>query len=85
AGETLKVRLWHFELSAPEPATAHVAVLVDGLAILDETVPIPAAGGLLIKELRVPRPIPAGAPVYFHLHNHGANSWALVEVSNESL
>jgi hypothetical protein len=81
ARELIKVRLWHFELSAPEPAEAHVCVLIDGLRILDERVPIPQAGGLIVRRSVAERAIPAGAPVYFHLHNHGANSWALVEVS----
>jgi hypothetical protein len=77
----LKVRLWHFELSAPDPAQAHAVLLVDGLTVLDERIPIPKPGGLMVHELRVERDIPAGAPVYFHLHNHGENSWALVELS----
>jgi hypothetical protein len=81
AGEVVKVRLWHFELSAPEPAEAHAVVEVDGLRVLDERIPIPMPGALIVRELRVERDIPAGAPIYFHLHNHGANSWALVEVS----
>lgn len=81
-GEVLKVRLWHFELSAPEPAEAHAALVVAGLRILDERISIPQPGGLIVKQLRVERRIPAGTPVYFHLHNHGANSWALVEVSS---
>lgn len=80
-GDVLKVRLWHFELSAPEPAEAHAALVVAGLSVLDERIAIPQAGGLIVRQLRVEQAIPAGAPVYFHLHNHGANSWALVEVS----
>jgi hypothetical protein len=80
-GERIKIRLWHFALSAPEPAEAHAAVMVDGMLALDERVPIPAQGGLLTREFRVERPIVRGAPVHFHLHNHGANSWSLVEVS----
>jgi hypothetical protein len=81
AGELLKVRLWHFDLSAPEPAEAHAAVRVDGLPLLDERIPIPKPGGLITAQLLAPRAIPQGAPVLFHLHNHGANSWSLVEVS----
>jgi hypothetical protein len=81
AGETIKVRLWHFELSAPEPAEAHAALLIAGLPVLDERIAIPQPGAFSVKELRVERAIPAGAPAYFHLHNHGQNSWALVEVS----
>jgi hypothetical protein len=80
-GHNIKVRLWHFELSAPQPAMAHAAVVVDDLHVLDEQIPIPSAGGLIVRELRAPHAIALGAPVYFHLHNHGANSWSLVEVS----
>lgn len=80
-GEVVKVRLWHFELSAPEPAEAHALVQIDGLRVLDDRIPIPSPGGLTVREMRVERAIAAGAPAYFHLHNHGANSWALVEVS----
>jgi hypothetical protein len=80
-GEIIDVRIWHFQLSAAEPAQAHVAVVVDALPILDERVPIPQAGGLVKSQVQVTRSIAAGAPAYFHLHNHGANSWALVEVS----
>lgn len=79
--EVVELRLWHFELSAPEPAEAHAAVVIEGLVVLDQRVPIPQPGGLISTELRVDRVIPAGTPVYFHLHNHGANSWSLVELS----
>jgi hypothetical protein len=81
-GQPINVRLWHFELSAPEPAEAHVAVVIDGLLLLDERVAIPHAGGLISKQVRAARAIPAGATVYLHLHNHGANSWSLIEVSS---
>jgi len=81
AGQLIKVRLWHFELTAPAPAEAHAALVIDGQHVLDEKLPIPAAGGLIVKEVRALRAIPAGTPVFFHLHNHGMNSWALVEVS----
>jgi hypothetical protein len=80
-GELIKVRLWHFELSAPEPAEAHAAVHIAGLRVLDERIAIPGPGGLIVRQFTAEQPIPAGAPVHFHLHNHGANSWALVEVS----
>jgi hypothetical protein len=80
-GATIHVRLWHFELDASEPAEAHAALLIDGLSILDERVEIPQPGGLIARQLQLPRAVPAGALIHFHLHNHGANSWSLVEVS----
>lgn len=80
-GEIIKVRLWHFELSAPEPAEAHAVLAIDGVEVLNERIPIPQPGGLIVKQARAERAVPTGAPVFFHLHNHGGNSWALVEVS----
>ena len=81
AGEKLVVRVWHFALHASESALAHVAVRVGERTLLDTTVPIPAAGGLINIEQAASESIPEGAPVYFHLHNHGDNSWSLVELS----
>ena len=81
AGETLVVRVWHFALHAGESALAHVAVRVGDMMLLDTTVPIPAAGGLINIEAAAPESIPEGSPVYFHLHNHGDNSWSFVELS----
>jgi hypothetical protein len=80
-GETVVVRLWHFALTAPNPGEAHAVVDIDGLRLLDQRVPIPAPGGLIKVAVPLQRSVAAGAPVHFHLHNHGANSWALVEVS----
>jgi hypothetical protein len=81
AGESVVIRLWHFELDAPNPGEAHAVALLDGLPLLDRRIPIPSPGGLVKVEVPIDRAIAAGAPVHFHLHNHGANSWALVEVS----
>jgi hypothetical protein len=80
-GDLVKVRLWHFDLTAAEPGEGHAVVEIDGQRVLDARVAIPSPGGLVRAELRIDRAIPAGAPIYFHLHNHGQNSWALVEVS----
>lgn len=81
AGERLVVRVWHFALHAGESAMAHVAVRIGEKTLLDTSVPIPAAGGLINIEEAAPESIPEGAPVYFHLHNHGDNSWSFVELS----
>jgi len=81
AGDEIQVLIAHFELTAPSPGEGHAAVLIDGLTVLDERVPIPKPADVIVRRLRVNRAIPAGAPVLFHLHNHGANSWAIVEVS----
>ncbi|HET6334075.1 MAG TPA: hypothetical protein VFG30_12725 [Polyangiales bacterium] len=61
AGEKLVLRVWHFALHANESAMAHVAVRIDEKTLLDTTVPIPAAGGLLNIEEVAPESIPEGA------------------------
>jgi hypothetical protein len=81
AGETVTVRLVHFELTAPEDSEAHVALTIDGLPVLDERIPIPSASQVLVRALVAPRAILAGASAYFHVHNHGANSYALISLS----
>jgi hypothetical protein len=80
-GERLVARVWHFSLNAGESATAHVALRLGDSTLLDETVPIPSQGGLLAIDQVSDSAFPEGVPVYFHLHNHGDNSWSLVELS----
>ena len=80
-GDLVKVRLWHFELTAPSTGDGHAVLEIDGERVLDVRVAIPSPGGLIKAERRIDRPVRAGAPIHFHLHNHGQNSWALVEVS----
>lgn len=81
AGETITVRLAHFDLTAPEDSEAHVVVQVDDLPIVAERIPIPSRSQVLVRSVLAPRPVPAGASVYFHVHNHGANSYALISIS----
>lgn len=81
AGEALFVRLWHYDLTAPEPAETVLALAVDGLEVWREVVPIPATSAVVLGEARLPLPVAPGAPVAFHLHNHGANAWEILEIS----
>jgi hypothetical protein len=80
-GESLVARVWHFALNASESATGHVSLRLGESTLLDETVPIPSPGGLLAIQQVADSAFPEGTPVYFHLHNHGDNSWSLVELS----
>ena len=81
AGDHIQATVWHFALTAAEPATALVGLAVaDGVLVTMEEA-IPAEGRLLILDHVLVDPIPAGTDLYFHLQNHGANSWHLVEVN----
>jgi hypothetical protein len=82
-GETLLIRMFYASQTVFPAAQAHVTVSVGDLTVLDEQVAIPAQSGLLPEQPRivVDRDVPAGAPVLFHVGNHGDNSWSLVELS----
>ena len=79
-GDPLVLRLWHFALFGPE-GEGHVALAIDGQMVWEERVAIPSDSGLLVPKFDAPAPISIGTPIHFHLHNHGANSYSLLEVS----
>jgi hypothetical protein len=81
AGAEVTLRLWHFELTAPAPGSARLAVAIDGEPVWQTTLVIPAASGLVRETWTLPRAAAAGAPIVFHLDNHGANTYALLEIS----
>ncbi|MEM7676461.1 MAG: hypothetical protein AAF449_10705 [Myxococcota bacterium] len=80
-GATIVVNLWHQVLHAPTAATGHAALAVDGQVLWERSVPIPNSGAVWRDETSASRPLRAGTPIVFHLHNHGANSWNLGEIS----
>lgn len=80
-GDHIQVSVWHFALTAPEPATALVGLALADRVLVTMEEPIPAEGRLMLLDHIVETPVPAGTDLYFHLHNHGANSWHLVEVT----
>jgi hypothetical protein len=80
-GDRIAVKIWRFELTTSESAEAHIAIAFDDGIAWDERVPIPSGSDMMTPSWVSPVGYPAGTPVYFHLHNHGANSWTLVELS----
>ena len=80
-GESLQVRVFYFSQTSFPAATAEVGLAVGGEVAMAELVDIPAASGLIAPRLRVQNDAAAGTPIAFHVGNHGANSWNLLEVS----
>jgi hypothetical protein len=83
AGELFRPRLWHFELTSPEPAEGYAAVAIDGRIVWEYRVSIPSPSALVRHSWVADQDIPAGTPVQFHVDNHGINSWNLVEITAE--
>lgn len=82
-GDSLHLVMWHADLAFEEPALAHVAVTVAGRLVWEADVAIPAEANIYDLRLPVNFDAPAGSAVEFHLHNHGYNSWTLLELEVE--
>jgi len=81
AGELVQPRLWHFQLTAPAPAEGYAAVAIGDDVEWEYRVAIPSDSALAADGWIAEDDIPAGTPIRFHVHNHGINSWNLVEVT----
>ena len=80
AGDRVQMNVWHFQLIAPEPATALIGLATEAGVLVEVEEPIPSPSRMVQLSFTATDPIPAGTDLYFHLNNHGANSWHLVEV-----
>jgi hypothetical protein len=74
-GTPLNARLWYYDLSAPEPAEAHVAIFIDDTLAWETHIPIPSTANVIDADFPAPIDIVLDTPIRFHLHNHGQNSW----------
>ena len=77
----------HDDLVAPEDAEVHAALSIDGELFWEVRLAIDAGTGreahLEVATVELVEPIVEGASVVFHLHNHGQNSYNLVDVRRE--
>jgi hypothetical protein len=80
-GDLLHVRFWHFALLGLDTATATVVLTVGGHPVMERFIPIPAESELFAPYFEAEFSTGAGAPVLFHVENHGSNSYNLVELT----
>jgi len=78
AGTQIKMELLHYDLSASEPAQAHVALLFGDALQWETTIPIPRAGDVIKANFQATRALALGEPIRLHLHNHGGNAYLIV-------
>ena len=84
-GDLMTLVAWHLDLWAAEPAEAHMVVQVGDQVLYEEWIPIPSDSNIFEKEGTAEDVLPSGTPVYFHVHNHGYNNWAVSEIMVETL
>jgi hypothetical protein len=82
-GRRVVATLYHFDLVASEPASAHVALLLGAEILWEKDIAIPGKANAFSIDVVSDTTVPPGTPLYFHLHNHGQNTWVLGAVEAE--
>ena len=81
-GDLVTVRLWHFDLLAgEEDAEAWLILSFDEVTLWETHIPIPSDSTLIYDQFEATEAMTQGEVLYFHLQNHGSNSYHLLEVS----
>lgn len=82
AGDDVFSRLFYFSQNSFPADVANIVLRLGDEDLWRFEVPIPvAATKLEFPTVALDRDVPAGTPVFFHVGNHGDNSWNLLEVS----
>lgn len=80
-GQLVEVIFYHFDLVAPEPALAHVAILIDDQVVWEQQIEIPGDANVFVEAFPSPISAELGSQVVVHLHNHGQNTWVLQDLT----
>lgn len=81
AGDEVRVELFWFSQVSFIGGPAEVKLAIDGDTVLSELVDIPTEFSLLDRTITMEADAAQGAPVHFHIGNHGANTWNLLDVT----
>ena len=81
AGETVRLLFWHLYLYASPPAQGVAELRIDGEQFWRLDVPIPHAETVYKPKWIAARSFAKGSIVELHVHNHGTNSWRLLDLT----
>lgn len=74
-GASLTTQLRHFDLTSPEPTTAHVALTIRDVVVWEERIPVPSEARVTDITVDLPVAVETGDELGIHLHNHGQNTY----------
>ncbi len=80
AGDEIRIRTWHDVLQSPTPGEGYVGIALAGEIIWEVDVPIPSSYDTINADVVIDGDHPKGTELQFHVHNHGANSWNLLDL-----
>lgn len=81
AGAQLELGLWWQPLVSETQATAHLGLSIGDVNLLHLELEIPGPADVFESESESTARLPQGTPVYFHVNNHGINSYTLHRVA----
>lgn len=77
AGSVIQGQVAWATLAAIDPAVGTLAFATDSDVLWSHDVTIPGLSDLVAIEFALPDAAPAGSSLFFHVRNHGYNSWQL--------
>lgn len=80
-GAQLELGLWWQALASETSATAHIGLSIGDSNLLQLELEIPGPSDTFETETKTPAPLAQGTPIYFHVNNHGINSYTLHRVA----
>lgn len=81
AGARLRMVVWNLDLWAPDPGYEALQFLRLGdTELWSQTTAVPGNESVSELFLDVPVDVPAGTLAWYHLQNHGVNSWRIGDV-----
>ncbi|HCP44674.1 MAG TPA: hypothetical protein DIU15_01370 [Deltaproteobacteria bacterium] len=81
AGQRVRIVLWHDRLDAEQPGQAHAAITLSDQTIWERLIPIPSDAAVYDEQVTITMGANQSVPVGLHLHNHGDNTWNLLEIT----
>jgi len=79
-GDEIDFSFWHLVLVSESSASAHVVIRLGDFFEFERTITIPSSEMIYPVRWKATEKIPSGTTIYFHLHNHGFNSYRLSEI-----
>ena len=79
-GDELDILAYHSALYTDPPDEGYMAVMVAGETVWERWIDIPGEADVYPVVLESFPKIKKGDAIFFHVHNHGANSWKLAHI-----
>ena len=81
AGDEVEIRVYHWPLNSPVGGEARIALSVGDELAFEQLILIPQVFQFYTGTWTATKDFPVGTTVLFHVDNHGANEYGLVEIN----